>query len=247
MQWQYWVMGVCVVGIVAAVVSLCCREHSSRSGELAAEEAFQRVRGRVLGEFLAKHRPGRNCLVLLPPALRDGGGRELPDLFLEGLQAGGGEQLPTAKVLRVAMGKPAAPKREPGQPEPVPMGQTTNREWTPERVQTLLEEAGAFDILVTAVPLPAACFSEAGLPQLPVLEGRELVLAAGYSAELAGAVQHGAILAALTYRRGARCDEKTCPEKTQEAFGKRYELVSSLQETKDDSAEGAQEAGEAGK
>ncbi|MBP5639982.1 MAG: hypothetical protein J6X55_10920 [Victivallales bacterium] len=183
-----------------------------KNASLETEKAFQNAQLRYFCEFLTMHRNGKRCVVIHAPGYSTDSLATLRSLLKDKISIVG--------VLELPM--PAAP-----QPEAPPIG-LPKKTTTAPVLDNLLATIGDFDIAIICTPLPTDCISEDGIPQITRLNNKELALAAGYRPSFAKAVEHGTILAALTYKDDAKCNEKTCPDDLYEAFEARYMLLSSL-------------------
>lgn len=196
-----------------------------RSDAVALERSFQKVQMDFLCDFLRRNRAGKRCILISGSS---------PDIMLlSALKAGLKDALPVVGEATLPM--PAATEAtEPPVGIPLPVSSAA-------ALEQAISGAAAFDIAVICTPLPDDCLAENGMPLLQTLKGKELVLASGYRPSFNTAIENGTILAAVTYKPDAKCNETECPvdfkkpfdariSETWKAFNARYTLLSAIPE-----------------
>ena len=218
-----------IANVVTAVISGWTSTPPYTYEPLDTENAFQEAQMQYLGKFLAINRNGKRCIVIHASGYRP----QLIDALRKGLEgkldviASLEFPMATAKQKETTAVVPPATSTAVVPPETPPIG-LPRLEPTAPVLEQLLATVGDFDIAILCTPLPEDCISNDGSPKLTRLANREIVFAAGYQPSFANAIERGAILAALTYKKDAKCNEKTCPAELHEAFDARYELLTSL-------------------
>ncbi|HQL88806.1 hypothetical protein [Oligosphaera ethanolica] len=200
-----------IVAIVAALWS-AIGTMSGAPGKQAGEREieFQKVQTRVLGAHLAEKYSGAKAIVIKDPFNTDA---TRPNPLLDGLKEGMGSAIQI--VAEVFPPLPAG-YNEGGEGEMMAPMETW---YTAKVMQDILKNANAdYDMVITCIGLPAG-----GLLHL---KGKKVVFAGGSPYEYAAAIAGGLVVAAVTYKPDAIYDDKPVPSNLQEAFDKRYVLIS---------------------
>lgn len=225
------------VAIVCIVVALIAALWSSvktlggkgnNAGVVDRELRFQQLGGEKLGKYLAEKHAGAKVLILTEPKLGTQTGK--PNPLVEGLKKGMGSALtvaaeaspevPADKAKAFAKEMPMEGASGGAQGEMMP---PLEYWYTAKIFDTLLGKFdGQFDLLVTTIGLPQDARSSAILkgkscPKIAVLNGSIY--------DLKGAFKPTMIVAAITYNPKAVYDEKPVPKDLDEAFNKRFLLV----------------------
>jgi hypothetical protein len=199
-----------IIAIVAALwsaIGTMSGAPSKQAGEREIE--FQRVQTRVLGAHLAEKHAGAKAIIIKDPFSTDS---SRPNPLLDGLKAGMGSGVEI--VAEVAPPLPAG-YNEGGEGEMMAPMETW---YTAKVMQDILKGAGVdYDMVITCIGLPIG-----GLMQL---KGKKVVFAGGSPYEYAAAIAGGLVVAAVTYKPDAIYDDKPVPSALQEAFDKRYVLI----------------------
>lgn len=230
-----WGKPVALVCIVVALVaalwsSVRTMAGPSNAGVVDREIAFQKLGGKKLGLYLAEKHSGGKVLILSEPKLGSQVGKVNP--LIEGLKEGMGSKLTVAaeaspevpadkaKAFAKEMPMEGAPG---GAGAPGEMMPPLEYWYTAKIFDALLGKyEGQFDLLVTTIGLPQDARSSAILkgkscPKIAVLNGSIY--------DLKGAFKPTMIVAAITYNPKAVYDDKPVPKDIDEAFNKRFLLV----------------------
>lgn len=211
------------VTIVCAIIAICAALWSSIGTVTGAdmksaqkrELEFQKVQTRKLGQFLGEKYAGKKIVILKDPTVVAINGAELP--IIVGLKEGLGSA--ATIVSEIA---PNAPKVA-GGPDGEEMIEPIETWFDVKKLDETLASAPEYDILVTTCGLPENYNYNRGLPGK--LKGKQVVVAGGSIYNLGGAILKGEVIAAVTYKPNAEYDEKPVPSNLDEAFNKRYLLV----------------------
>ena len=210
-----------IVVIACGVVILFQTDVIDLNGNstMNRELAYAKIQAVILGRYLAEKHPGCKVLVI---ANKNYEKNLRQQKQIEGLKEGLGTGGEVAAVdsLNIQIGPIG------GAPPP------------PEMMMPLEEfmEAAHFDEVIEANPNCNVVVSFLGLPRdvaemalwkKDTEERAEVALLGGGVREIQGALQQGLVFAAVSFRPGAKMDEKDPPENPQEAFDKRYLLVTS--------------------
>jgi len=239
-EWGKPVAVACVV--VALVTALWSSVRTlggpSNKGVVDRELTFQRLGGKKLGLYLAEKHAGAKVLILTEPRL--GSQPDKPNPLVEGLKEGLGTSLTVAaevspevpadkaKAFAKEMPMEGMPGGAGGQGEMMP---PLEYWYTAKIFDGLLGKYdGQFDLLVTTIGLPQDA------PKSSILKGKscpKIAVLNGSIYDLKGAFKPNMIVAAITYNPKAVYDDKPVPRDLDEAFGKRFLLVTpdNLQQT----------------
>jgi hypothetical protein len=229
-----WGKPVAIVCIVIALVAALWSSFrtlggSNNAGVVDREITFQKLGGKKLGLYLAEKHAGAKVLILSEPKLGSQTGKVNP--LVEGLKEGLGSALTVAAEAspEVPADKAKAFAKEmpmegaPGGAGAGEMMPPLEYWYTAKIFDTLLGKYdGQFDLLVTTIGLPQDARSSAILkgkscPKIAVLNGSIY--------DLKGAFKPTMIVAAITYNPKAVYDDKPVPRDIDEAFNKRFLLV----------------------
>jgi hypothetical protein len=231
-EWGKPVAIVCIV--VALVVALWSSVRTlggnNNAGVVDREITFQKLGGKKLGLYLAEKHAGAKVLILTEPKLGSQTGK--PNPLVEGLKEGMGS---TLTVVAEASPEVPADKAKAFAKE-MPMEGTPSggaatemmpplEYWYTAKIFDALlgKYDGQFDLLVTTIGLPqdaargSAILKGKSCPKIAVLNGSIYDLKAAFKPTM--------IVAAITYNPKAVYDDKPVPRDLDEAFGKRFLLV----------------------
>lgn len=233
-EWGKPVAVVCIiVALIAALWSSAkTLTGGSNTGVVDREIAFQKIGGKKLGLYLAEKHKGAKVLILAEPKLGTQAAKTNP--LLEGLKDGLGTavtvaaevspEVPADKAKAFAKEMPmdggvaGGPRAMGGEMLP-PL-----EYWYTAKVFDALlgKYDGQFDLLVTVIGLPqdaraSAILKGKACPKIAVLNGSIY--------DLKGAIKPTMIVAAITYNPKAVYDDKPAPRDIDEAFNKRFLLV----------------------
>ncbi len=232
-----WGKPVAIVCIVVALIaalwsSVRTLGGSNNAGVVDREITFQKLGGKKLGLYLAEKHAGAKVLILTEPKLGSQTGK--PNPLVEGLKEGMGSKLTVAAEAspEVPADKAKAFAKEMPM-EGTPGGTSGGAQaemmppleywYTAKIFDALLGKYdGQFDLLVTTIGLPqdarvSAILKGKSCPKIAVLNGSIYDLKAAFKPTM--------IVAAITYNPKAVYDDKPVPRDLDEAFGKRFLLV----------------------
>ncbi|NMA39187.1 MAG: hypothetical protein GX937_03330 [Lentisphaerae bacterium] len=213
-QGAAWGQPVAIICAIIAIVAALWSTVSNLSGSGAKkaqerEVEFQKIQTRKLGQYIAQNHAGAKVIIINDP-FNDG---TRPNPMLEGLKDGLG-----SAVTIVAEVAPAVPKMENAEGPEGEMMEPMETWYTARAMDDILKGANAdYDMVITCIGLPAG-----GLARL---KGKKVAIAGGSVYEYGPAIQGKMIVAAVTYKPDAEYDDKPVPSNMEEAFNKRYLLV----------------------
>ena len=232
-----------IVALVCALAQIFSGQGPSQKSVMSAQLKYLSTSTEVLGQHLAEKYAGKKVLIIVPPTSKFA--QENNSALIDGLKKGMGD-----KLTIVAEVAPEVPKNMPGmmpppmmpppvagkdgKPGEVPPQPTAEdmllmgpiEFWlTPERFDAMLRPYMAkVDIVITTIGLP---MEVAKLQFWNASPRPTMVIATGSIFELKKAIEGKAVVAAVTYNPKAVYDNKMPPAKLQEAFDKRFVLVTS--------------------
>ncbi|NLF16977.1 MAG: hypothetical protein GX595_06940 [Lentisphaerae bacterium] len=226
-----WGKPLAVVSIIVAIVTALWSMSgggSSNEQVVDREIAFQKIGGKKLGLYLAEKHSGGKVLILTEPKLGAQAGK--PNPLIEGLKEGLGTALTVvgevspevpadkAKAFAAEMPMEGAPDGAmPGEMMP-PL-----EYWFSAKIfDDLVGKQSGFDVLVTTIGLPqdarnSKILRDKDRPKIAVLNGSIY--------DLKAAIRPDMIVGAITYNPKAEYDDKPVPKDLDEAFNKRFLLV----------------------
>lgn len=209
-----WGQPVAILCAIIAIVAALWSTVNNLSGSDAKkaqnrEVEFQKIQTRKLGQYLAENHAGANVIIINDP-FNDG---SRPNPMLEGLKEGMGNALNI--VAEVAPIPPIVEDPEGPEGEMVAPMETW---YTARSMDDIIKKTGAeYDMLITCIGLPLGGLSR--------LKGKKVAIAGGSVYEFGAAIQGKVVVAAVTYKPDAIYDDKPIPSDKEEAFNKRYLLV----------------------
>ena len=238
------------VMLAGALVALGCAGYAlklSFFGTSSAEmmnmqNAWTKISGQKLGEYLAKTYPKSKVLIIVQPQTAYTKGRPTP--LLDGLKAGLGNSVTI--VAEAAPELPKMPAGTPGfMPPPPPPPATGEKSSTPPPPMPTPEEMlmmGPIEMWLTPerfdaflapfVPKVDMIITTIGLPMQPGIlkfwkfnPRPKVVIAQGNIQELRSAIQAKAVVAALAFNPSAKFESQWPPKDLEKAFAIRYLLV----------------------
>ena len=186
------------------------------------EEEYQKIMTKKLALFIKEKYSGKKAIVIIDPYLEI----DNPPA-LEGLKEGFGGAVEIVEVI-----KPKAPKRPEGDPGMNPGILEPQEKWF--TVKSLDESLAGknFDLCITLMGLPADTKVQGRTLSINALKGKKVFIGGGSVYNLKPAILSEAVIAAVSYKTDAIYDDKPVPSKLDEAFDKRFALI-----TKDNIAE----------
>jgi hypothetical protein len=231
-EWGKPLAVVCIIVALVAALWSSVRTLGGKdnSGVVDREITFQKTGGKKLGMYLAEKYAGAKVLILTEPKLGSQAAKENP--LVTGLKEGLAGKLTVAaetspevpadkaKAFAAEMPMEGAPGGAGGPGEMMP---PLEYWYTAKIFDALLDKySGQFDLLVTTIGLPqdartSKVLSGKSRPKIAVLNGSIY--------DLKGAFKPDMIVAAITYNPKAQYDDKPVPKNIDEAFAKRFLLV----------------------
>jgi len=210
-----------VCAIIAIGIGFYLAYLNSFGGGAAAssrsrEEEYQKIMTKKLGMFIKEKYAGKKAVVIIDPYLDV----ENPP-NLEGLKEGLGSDVEITEIL-----KPDAPKRPEGEDPGMNPGMLIPQEkwYTVKNVDKLLTGKN-FDLCITLMGLPADTRMQGKAMNIQSLKGKKVFIGGGSIYTLKPAIVSGAVTAAVSYKTDAIYDDKPVPSKFDEAFDKRFALI----------------------
>ncbi len=219
-----------VVALATALMNIVKSTTGGGTGEIVErEQLFQKIGTKKLALYLAEKYPGAKALILTEPRL--GAQANKPNILVEGLKEGFGTKITVVAEISPDIPKNAAnsfaaemPSAEGGEAgmegEMLP---PLEYWYTGALLQKLLDKhAGTFDMLVSTIGLP----QDANRMKIWKSKNKpKVVIANGSVYELKSAIKNGMIVGAVTYNPKAEYDDKPVPKDLDEAFDKRFLLL----------------------
>ena len=165
-----------------------------------------------LGLYIKENFAGKKAVVIINPYLNI----DNPP-SLEGLKTGLGNDVDITEIL-----KPKTPEPTDGEKPGALIPQ--EKLFTVKEVNNLLV-GKEFDICITLIGLPADAKMIGKDLNIDALMGKQVFIGGGSIYNLKPAIVAGAITAAVFYKTDAIYDDKSVPSKHDEAFDKRYVLI----------------------
>ncbi len=231
-----WGQPLAICGAILAIIAALWGIKNTMMGDdqKAARDReleYQRIQTRELGKYLAEKYAGQKAVVMVDPMLRfDVYGTALTreDPILEGLKQGLGTEITVVKEIY-----PQMPFKEKKPPVMGPDGEEIMDDDMMEPMETwftgreltaIMPPADTYDLFITLIGLPN------GRP-VRELSGKNLVIIGGDTPSMGSLFQANGrkglpnTVAAVTYNPDAVYDDKPIPKDPQEAFNKRFLLV----------------------
>ncbi|MBQ7649674.1 MAG: hypothetical protein IJS15_01875 [Victivallales bacterium] len=165
-----------------------------------------------LGLYIKENFAGKKAVVIINPYLN-----VEPPPSLEGLKAGLGSDVEITEIL-----KPKTPDTTDGKKPDMLIPQ--EKWFTVKEVNNLLVGKD-FDICITLIGIPADAKMIGRDLNIEALKGKKVFIGGGSIYNLKQAIVDGTITAAVFYKTDAIYDDKPVPNKLDEAFDKRYVLI----------------------
>jgi len=211
---------------------------ASASRKLAEYQIrYQEICGEKLGKYLAGKYADKKVVIITQPKMpmdSDSEVEQIPDPLLEGLRTGFGDSVTiideVSPELPKGMGEPgmmggmmATPEGGAGGEDAGMMMPPMDSWFTPKAFDKIARRyKGRCDLIVTMMGLPEAV----GKMDFWELEKRpKVVVANGAVSMLKRYIKDGDVVAAISFNPGGSYDEHPPPEDLDEAFAKRYLLV----------------------
>jgi len=229
--WGKPVAIVCI--IVALATALMNIVKTTTGGDTGAiverEQLFQKVGTEKLGMYIAEKHSGAKALIITEP--RMGTTTDKPNILVEGLKAGLGDAITVVAEVSPEVPKNATaafsaemPAMEGGEGGMEGEMLPPLEYWYTGKILTKLldEYTGKYDMIITTIGLPQ---DAARMKLWTSADKPKVVIANGSIYELKGAIKSGMIVGAVTYNPNAEYDDKPVPKDLDEAFDKRFLLV----------------------
>lgn len=238
-----WGQPLAIIGAIIAIIAALWGIKRTIAGDdmkeaRSREIEYQRIQTRELGKYLAEKYPGSKVVVLVDPMLRyDVWGAPIDnreDALFEGLKQGLGSSLTIVSEItpKVPVREKPAPVQGPdGEEMPIDdMMEPLEMWFTGDHLKNLLPAKDSYDILITLIGLPSMGNLQSAMREMA---GKKLVLVGGDSLTMGRLFSLGnrqekvapVAVAAVTYNPKAVYDDKPIPRNPQEAFDKRYLLI----------------------
>ncbi len=229
-----WGRPVAIAGIAVVLVGVILYAVRSMGGSknteglLDREAAFQRAAGKKLGLYLAEKYPGAKVVILGDAKV--GGAPPRVSPLVEGFKEAVGTKMTV--VAEVNPDIPAEKAKgfmaEMPQEGPAPGEEGAHMMpplefwYTAKVFDDLIGKQSGYDILVTTIGLPqdagkSRVLKDKSRPKIAILNGTIYDLRAAFTPDM--------IVAAVTYNPKAVYDDKPVPKNVDDAFNKRYLLV----------------------
>jgi hypothetical protein len=230
-----WGRQVAIAGIVVVLLAVILIGVRKMGGGAATQQvvdrevAFQKIGGKKLGTYLASKHAGAKVLILSEPKMGAVTGRTNP--LIDGLK-----EAITGKLTVVAEVSPEVPADKAkafaaempmeggpaGGETPGQMMPPLEYWYTAKIFDDLIAKQSGFDLIVTTIGLPqdagkSRILKDKNRPKIAVLNGTIY--------DLKSAINPDTIVAAITYNPKAVYDDKPVPKDLDEAFGKRFLIV----------------------
>lgn len=229
-----WGKPVAIVCIIIALATALMNIVKTSSGGNTAqiverEQLFQKIGTQKLGMYLAEKYPGAKALIVTEPRIGTAASR--PNILVEGLKEGFGGKITVVEEVSPEVPQNAAkafaaemPAMEGGEGgmegEMLP---PLEYWYTAAVLEALLEKyKGQYDMIVTTIGLP----QDANRMKLWKAKDKpKVAIANGSVYELKGPIKAAMIVGAITYNPKAEYDDKPVPKDLDEAFNKRFLLL----------------------
>ena len=201
-----------IIAIVAALwSSIGTMTGGGQSSMGNRETQFQTIQTQKLGQYLAEKHSGAKAVLILDPLMPDTA--ESPNAAVKGLKLGIGSAISIVKELA-----PELPEAYKNKTAAIGDVLPPVESWyTAKALDALLKDAGDdYDMIITFMGLPA---------RFAAPKGKKIVFAAGNMQPVPALIKSGACVAAVAYLKDAQYDDKPVPKDFNEAFNKRYVLV----------------------
>ncbi|NOY79759.1 MAG: hypothetical protein GXP31_02010 [Kiritimatiellaeota bacterium] len=223
------------LAIVCAIIALACaigqivlrttNIGAGSTGVAKTELTYVRISMQKLGQYLAEKYPDSKALVIQDPETKTSADRR--KAALEGLKKGFG-----SKITIAATESPAVPKNAKGMMGEMGMSGAPEGEmlppmeyWlTPQAFDGLVKKHGDCNLLVSTIGLPSQ-FGKMALWRSVKSKKLKVALGGGSIFELKKLFLGKYIVAAVAYNPKAVYDDKKPPSNIDEAFKKRYLLI----------------------
>ncbi len=182
------------------------------------ETGYQKVQTKKLGLYLKEKFPGKKLLIINDPT----GSEDNPKIV--GLKEGIGTDLEIVKIITPEPPQMGGAAADMG---PAPIMEPMEVWFTAKELEKLAKSE-KFDILVSFNGIPRGVKNNGKdflAPQF--LKGKKVVIGGGDISLLKNAIEGGCIPVAITFRPEAVYDDKDVPRNLDEAFNKRYIMVTS--------------------
>ncbi|MBN2450396.1 MAG: hypothetical protein JXR77_08400 [Lentisphaeria bacterium] len=230
-EWGRPMAIVCIViALVAALWNIInTARGKSGDGIVEKELRYQEIGGEKLAGYLAEKFPGSKVLLLAEPTL--GTGQPKVNPMVKGFKDAAGGKLTIVAEIRPEIPADKAKAFQAESPMESGMEGSDMAEMMPpleywynaKIFDELLGKQSDFDILVTTIGLPQDARNskllkdKAQRPKIAILNGSIY--------DLKGAFTPDMLVAAITYNPKAEYDDKAVPRNLDEAFNKRFLLV----------------------
>ena len=238
---QMWGKGVAILGALVALG--CALANLFTGGQAGTQEVqdmaagYSRVKGAKVGQYLASNYSGKKVVIVKETTMTQGGETTMSEAMLQGLKSSLQGNVTLVDTVAPEMPEDLKEEVERTQEElaaqeegEVPMDEAMGLagipfdSWfTADIMDDLVDEyKGKADIMVFACNMPmdyqaAEFWRDSDVPKLVVLSGPV--------SELTNAIKQGKVIAAVMANPDAEYEQKPPPTDVDEAFGKRYLLL----------------------
>ena len=176
------------------------------------EEEYQKIMTKKLGLYIKENYAGKKAVVIIDPYLNV----ENPP-NLEGLKAGLGNDVEITEIIK--------PKTLESTDSKKPGTLIPQEKWFTVKEFNNLLAGKDFDICITLIGLPADTQMIDKDLNIEALKGKKVFIGGGSIYNLKQAIVDSAITAAVFYKTDPIYDDKPIPSNLDEAFDKRYALI----------------------
>lgn len=222
--------GIVVVLLAVILIAVAKMTGGANTQQVVDREvAFQKAAGKKLGTYLAEKYAGAKMLILSEPKMGNPSGKTNP--LIDGFKEGVGTKL--TLVAEISPEVPADKAKAFSAEMPMegpsgagegagPMMPPLDYWYTAKIFDELIGKQTGFDMIVTTIGLPndagkSRILKDKARPKIAVLNGTIY--------DLKAAIKPDMIVGAVTYNPKAIYDDKPVPKDLDEAFNKRYLLV----------------------
>ena len=222
---QTWGKPLAIVCAIVALVVALAQIMTSGGGASAEgirdrELKYANISAQYLGEYLAENHAGAKAVMIVEPSETEG--LKKSEALSKGLEKGVGGAIEIVAIETPSIPADMRPATTPdGSPAPLPPREVW---FTAQAFNQIVEKyEGKVDLVVTMMGLPGT--QQLGRLNIWGMDDVKLAIGDGSVYELYRQIKNGKIVAAVSYNPDATYDEEMPPRDLEEAFNKRYLLV----------------------